>query len=163
MGQHLRSHTRNEYIMDIVDDYTSQLWSIPLKNKDDSFPELKAWDLAHESETSQKVGMYITDQGELKSNKMRDWLKSRGTDQCFTAPYTSAHIGPVERMHHTLMAKARTMRIYANCPPYPVLYSAPPIPVGLRSFRWNPVEWDRNPVDSTRFCWILLDSTGIRP
>ena len=117
-GQHLRSRTGNEYIMDIVDDFTSQLWSIPLKNKDDSFPELQAWERACESETNQKVGMYITDQGELKSDKMREWLKSHGTDQCFTAPYTSAHIGRVERMHRTLMAKARTMRIYASCPPY---------------------------------------------
>ena len=49
---------------------------------------------------------------------MREWLKSCGTDQHFTAPYTSAHIGQVERMHRTLMAKARTMRIYAGCPPY---------------------------------------------
>ena len=117
-GQHIRSRTGNEYVMDIVDDYTSQLWSIPLKNKDDSFPELKAWELAREVETGLKVGTYITDQGELKSGKMEAWLKSCGTDQRFTAPYTSAHIGRVERMHRTLMAKARTMRIYANCPPY---------------------------------------------
>ena len=92
-GQHLRSHTGNEYIMDIVDDFTSQLWSIPLKNKDDSFLELQAWEQARQSETNQKVGMYITDQGELKSDKMREWLKSHGTDQCFTSPYTSSHIG----------------------------------------------------------------------
>ena len=117
-GQHLRSHTGNEYVMDIVDDYTSQLWSIPLKNKDDSFPELKAWELARESQTGQKVGTYITDQGELKSEKMKEWLQSQGIEQRFTAPYTSAHIGRVERMHRTLMAKARTMRIYADCPPY---------------------------------------------
>jgi len=45
-GQHMRSCTGNKYIMDIIDDYMSQLWSIPLKNKDDSFPELKAWELA---------------------------------------------------------------------------------------------------------------------
>lgn len=45
-GQHLRSCMKNEYIMDIVDDYTSRLWSIPLKNKDDLFPELKVWELA---------------------------------------------------------------------------------------------------------------------
>ena len=117
-GQHLRSRTVNEYVMDIVDDYMSQLWSIPLKNKDDSFPELKARKLAHESQTGQKVGTYITDQGELKSEKMKEWLQSRGIEQCFTAPYASAHIGRVERMHRTLMAKARTMRIYADCPPY---------------------------------------------
>ena len=75
-GQHLRSHTGNEYVMDIVDDYTNQLWSIPSKNKDDSFPELKAWELACESQTGQKVGTYITDQGELKSDKMKEWLQS---------------------------------------------------------------------------------------
>ena len=117
-GQHSRSHTGNEYIMDIVDDFTSQLWLIPLKNKDDSSPELQAWERAHESETNQKVGMYITNQGELKNDKMREWLKSRGTDQCVTVPYTSAHIGRVEHMHQTLMAKAHTMQIYAGCPPY---------------------------------------------
>jgi hypothetical protein len=54
-GQHMRSRTGNEYVMDIVDDYTSQLWSIPLKNKDDSFPELKAWELARESETGKRL------------------------------------------------------------------------------------------------------------
>jgi len=117
-GQHLRSRMGNEYVMDIIDDFTSQLWSIPLKNKDDSFPELKAWQLAHESETSQKIGTYITDQGELKCNKMEEWLKSHGIEQRFTAPYTSAHIGRIEHMHWTLMAKAQTMHIYEDCPPY---------------------------------------------
>lgn len=48
---------------------------------------------------------------------MREWLASRGANQLFTAPYTSAHNGRVERMHRTLTAKARTMRIYAKRPP----------------------------------------------
>jgi hypothetical protein len=118
-GAHaVRSRTGNEYVMDIVDDYTSFPWSIPLKNKDDAFPELKAWELAREAETGLKVGTYITDNGELKSHQMNAWLKSRGTQQRFTAPHTSAHIGRVERMHRTLMAKARTMRIYAKLPTY---------------------------------------------
>ena len=107
-GQHMRSRTGN----------TSQLWSIPLKNKDNSFPELKAWELARESKMGKKVRTYITDQGELKSDKMRDWLKSRGTEQLFTAPCTSSHIGRVEHMHRTLMTKAQTMHIYVDCPPY---------------------------------------------
>ena len=33
-----------------------------------------------------------------------------------------------------------------------VLYSAPPIPVGIWSFQWNPAEWD----------WIPVDSTGLQ-
>jgi GAG-pre-integrase domain len=46
-GPHaVKSRTGNSYVMNIVDDYTSFPWSIPLRNKDDSFPELKAWELA---------------------------------------------------------------------------------------------------------------------
>ena len=116
-GPHIKSRTGNEYIMNIVDDYTSRVWPIPLKKKSEAFDYLIAWERARELETNLKVGTYITDNGELKSNAMRDWLESRGTTHLFTAPYTSAHIGRVERMHRTLMAKARTMRIYAKCPP----------------------------------------------
>lgn len=63
-GQHaVESCTGNLYIMDIVDDYTSFLWSIPLKCKDDAFSELKAWELALEKETGLQVGSYIMDNG----------------------------------------------------------------------------------------------------
>ena len=116
-GPHVKSRTGNEYVMDIVDDYTSRVWPIPLKRKSEAFNYLVAWERARELETGLKVGTYITDNGELKSDAMRGWLESRGTNQLFTAPYTSAHNGRVERMHRTLMAKARTMRIYAKCPP----------------------------------------------
>jgi transposase InsO family protein len=115
-GPHVKSRTGNEYIMNIVDDFTSCVWPIPLKRKSDAFNYLTTWERARELETGLKVGTYITDNGELKSGTMRDWLESRGSNQLFTAPYTSAYIGRVERMHRTLMAKARTMRIYAKCP-----------------------------------------------
>ena len=102
--------------MDIIDNYTDAVWAIPLKSKDEAFIRLKTWELTRENETGHKVGTYITDRGELKSDKMKDWLDSRGTQQRLTAPYTSAHNGRVERLHRTLMAKAWTMCIYARCP-----------------------------------------------
>ncbi|KAF8226196.1 hypothetical protein L208DRAFT_1221944, partial [Tricholoma matsutake] len=48
LGPHVvKSCTRNSYpYMDIIDDYTSFPWLIPLHNKDDLFPKLKAWELA---------------------------------------------------------------------------------------------------------------------
>ena len=49
---------------------------------------------------------------------MASWLASQGTDHQYTAPNTSAHIGWVERMHRTLMAKAQTMWLYANLPSF---------------------------------------------
>ena len=61
--------------------------------------------------------MYSVNNGmELKSEMVEAWLKEEGTQQRFSAPYTSAHIGQVEQMHHTLMGKARAMRVYAKCP-----------------------------------------------
>ena len=108
-GPHLKSRTSNEYVMNIVDDYTSCIWSILLEEKGDAFADLIAWEHTRELETGLKVGTYITDNGELKSNNIREWLASRGTNRLFTAPYTSAHNGCVEHMHRTLMAKAWTM------------------------------------------------------
>ena len=112
----VQSRTGNNYIMNIVDDFTNHPWSIPLKNKAEAYPYLKAWETARENETGLKVGTYNVDNGELKSEEVKLWLESRGTQLRFTAPYTSAHNGRVERMHRTLMGKARTMRLYADLP-----------------------------------------------
>ncbi|KNZ79155.1 hypothetical protein J132_00214, partial [Termitomyces sp. J132] len=37
------SWTGNNYIMNIVDDYTNKPWSIPPKSKDNAFNKLKTW------------------------------------------------------------------------------------------------------------------------
>ena len=79
----------NRYVMDLLDDYTSKGWLIPLKSKDQAFPELQAWELTQEKEMGFTVGMYRVDNRELKSKKMEAWLKSHGMQQNFTAPYTS--------------------------------------------------------------------------
>ncbi|KAJ3540638.1 hypothetical protein NMY22_g4216 [Coprinellus aureogranulatus] len=116
-GPHSVSRLGNRYVMNIVDDFSAFPWSIPLKSKDQAASELKKWQLARENELGTKVAIYRTDNGELKSHEMDAWFASKGTVQETTAPHTSAHIGRVERMHRTLMNKARTMRIYAKCPP----------------------------------------------
>jgi len=116
-GPHaVTSRTGNRYIMDLVDDYSSRGWSFPIPKKSDAFPRLQAWEKMVKEETGLEVRTYQMDRGELKSNKMREWLESKGTKQEFTAPYTSAHCGRVERRHRTLMGKANAMRIYAACP-----------------------------------------------
>ena len=113
----VESHTGNKYIMNIVDDYLSFVWSIPLKTKDQAYQELVAWQLACENKTGLKLWKYHTDNGELKNNELNKWLQSRGSDHEYSMPYTSAHIRCVGRMHCTLMGKARTMRLYARLPP----------------------------------------------
>ena len=68
-GPHIRLRTGNKYIMDIVDDYTSCVWPIPLKGKGDTFAELMAWECPWELETGLKVGTYITDKGNSKATR----------------------------------------------------------------------------------------------
>ncbi|KAJ3492393.1 hypothetical protein NLJ89_g11253 [Agrocybe chaxingu] len=111
------SRCGHKYAMNIVDDYSSYVWTVLLSNKAEAFPKLQIWEKAREVETGLKVGTYRTDNGELKSSEMDAWLQTRGVDQEFTVPYTSAHIGRVERMHHTLMGKARSMRHSTKLPP----------------------------------------------
>jgi hypothetical protein len=116
-GPHVTSRTGNKYTVDLVDDHTSRGWMFPIPKKSDAFDKVQAWEKMVKAETGLEVGTYRTDNGELKSNKMRAWLEGKGTKHEFTAPYTSAHCGRVERRHRTLMGKANAMRIYAKCPP----------------------------------------------
>jgi len=106
----------NKYIMDIIDDHSSYAWAIHLAAKSDAFNALQAWALAREVKTSSKIGIYRSDNGELKTDSMRDWLLSRGSQHQFTAPHTSAQNGRVERLHRTLMGKACTMRSTCGIP-----------------------------------------------
>ncbi|KAG2046955.1 hypothetical protein BDR06DRAFT_898269, partial [Suillus hirtellus] len=48
-------------------------------------------------------GIYCSDNSKLKSNSMQDWLLLRGSQQQFTAPYTSAQNRHVECLHRMLM------------------------------------------------------------
>ncbi|KIK78256.1 hypothetical protein PAXRUDRAFT_107455, partial [Paxillus rubicundulus Ve08.2h10] len=71
--------------LDIINDFSSYCWAIP---------------------TGSKVDVYHSDNGELKSEAMCDWLLTQGTQQQFTVPNTSAQNGRVEHLHRTLMGKA---------------------------------------------------------
>ena len=49
----------------------------------------------------------------------------------------------------------------SKVPPNAVLYSAPPIPVRIRSFRWNPAESSGVQWNPAEWDWIPVDSTGL--
>jgi hypothetical protein len=44
------------------------------------------------------------------------WCLTHGIDHQFTAPYTFIQNGRVERLHRTIMGKARSMRLACNAP-----------------------------------------------
>ena len=105
----------NHYILNIIDDFLSYCWSIPLSAKSEAFPALQAWELARKAETGLHVGILHSDNGELKHLNLKAWLLSCGTQHQFTTPHTSAQNSCVEHVHRTLMDKARAMRSFCAC------------------------------------------------
>ena len=97
------------YSMNIIDDYSSFVWSLPLRSKDEAAPILKHWLTALEVQTPHRLRSFVTDNGELASSQIQDWCSQKGILHLFTAPYTSAHNGRAERLHRTLLDKARAM------------------------------------------------------
>ena len=64
------SRTHRLYSMNIVDDYSSFVWSIPLHSKDEAAPALKSWLLALEVQTPYRLQSFVTDNGELASSQI---------------------------------------------------------------------------------------------
>ncbi|TFY50468.1 hypothetical protein EVJ58_g11038 [Rhodofomes roseus] len=111
-----RSANGNVYSLDIIDDHTSFSWTIPIPSKDAAEPRFEAWANAVETESGEKIRAVQIDNGELLSNDFKAFLARRGISLRLTAAYTSAHNGRVERLHRTLMDRARAMRLAANVP-----------------------------------------------
>ena len=104
------------YCMNIIDDFSGFVWSIPLRFKHEAASALKAWHLALDIQTPYRLKSFVTDNGELCSNSIHQWCKEKGVLHLFTAPYTSAQNGRAERLHRTLMDKARSMRSACGAP-----------------------------------------------
>ena len=51
------SASGNHYMMNIIDNFSSYCWSVPLSAKSEAFLALKAWELACEAETGLHVGI----------------------------------------------------------------------------------------------------------
>ena len=105
----VKSASGNLYVMNIVDDHSSHPWTFCLKMKSDALATLQTWARRAESESGERIGIIRIDNGELKSSAMDAWCDANGYTLQFTAPYTSAHNGRVERMHLTIMNRMRAM------------------------------------------------------
>jgi hypothetical protein len=111
------SHSGCLYAMNIIDDFSGYVWSLPLRSKGDAALVLQLWHKHVMTQSGLPLKSLITDNGELVSNSMRDWCASLGITHTVTAPYTSAQNGHAERVHRTILGKARAMRLACNAPP----------------------------------------------
>ncbi|KAJ3570020.1 hypothetical protein NP233_g4673 [Leucocoprinus birnbaumii] len=114
--QEVLSASGNSYIMNIVDDFTGFPWTFVIPHKSDAFTPFKKWALRVEQECGRPINIVQIDNGELKSREMTEFCQSKGTLIRYTAPNTSAHNGRVERMHLTIMNKARAMQVDTGLP-----------------------------------------------
>jgi len=105
------------YSMDVIDDFSSYVWSLPLRSKGDAASILQMWHRAVTNQSDNRLQILVTDNGELVSNAMSDWCAKYGIDHRRTAPYTSAQNGRAERLHRTLLEKARAMLVSCRAPP----------------------------------------------
>lgn len=112
------SRTGNVYAMNMIDDFSGYIWSIPLRSKANACTAFQTWHKAVTVQTGDVLRILITDNGELVSKSMKDFCDSHGINHHLTAPYTSAHNGRVERLHRTIAGKARTMRLACNTPKF---------------------------------------------
>jgi hypothetical protein len=111
------SRSGNQYTFDIVDAHTSRGFSYPVPNKSSCFAILRAWQLETEARTGERVGTFIIDNGELKSDEFIQWCPDRGTAIVFTPPHVSKLNGVAERFHRTIHGTARAMRVSCGAPP----------------------------------------------
>ena len=108
-GPHVKSANGNSYIMNLIDDNSSMVWSLPLPLKSSAVKALKDWVPTVERETGRTIGIFRVDNGELKSTEYVEFCLSRGIKMQWTSPHTSSHNGRVERVHRTLFNSARSM------------------------------------------------------
>jgi hypothetical protein len=106
------------YSMNVVDDHSGYVWSLPLKLKSEAASIFRCWHRAVENQSGHKLKILVTDNSEVVSKSMTDWCTEHGIEHQLTAPYTSAHNGRAERLHRTTLGRSRSMRLTCNAPAF---------------------------------------------
>ena len=110
------SRAGNLYSMNMIDDFSGYIWTVPLRSKADACPALQIWHKAVTVQTGQQLQTLVTDNGKLISKNMTDFCNSEDIAHQTTAPYTSAQNGRAKRLHRTILGTARTMQIACSAP-----------------------------------------------
>ena len=111
-----RSHSNHLYSMNLIDDFSSYAWSLPLRSKDEVAVILQTWHCAVENQSGQHLKILISNNGELISTTTQDWASLHGIDHQCTTLYISAYNGCAECLHQTLLGKAHAMQLSCNVP-----------------------------------------------
>lgn len=111
------SHSGYKYYVVFIDDYTHYLWTIPLRNKSDVLPNIRAFISYVHTQFRLPILAFQTDNGqEYDSTAMRLLLSTLGIQLRLSCPYTSQQNGKAERILRTVNDCLRTMLIHSAAP-----------------------------------------------
>jgi hypothetical protein len=114
----INSCAGNVYALNMINDFSGYVWSVPLRSKADTCAAFQTW---HKSVTIQSgdiLRILVTDNGKLVSKAMTAFCDLHGIDHQLTAPYMSAQNSHAKHLHRTLAGKARTMCLAFNTPAF---------------------------------------------
>ena len=106
------------YTLDLVDDKTRYVWSIPLPTKESATVQaaLEDWLAQAERQSQQRLVAIRTDGGKEFLGAVSTWLQGLGVTRELSAPYSPAQNGVVERWHRTMMEGVRTLLLHSGLP-----------------------------------------------
>lgn len=73
------------YCMNIIDDFSSFIWSLPLCSKADAGPTLHTWLTAIKVQTTHCLCLFVTDNGELATTQIHNFCSECRILHLFTA------------------------------------------------------------------------------
>ena len=115
----IESYRKHKYAMVLLNDFTSKAWSINLHTKDAALSSMKQFIAMAEMQYQVRIAGAMSDAGgEFKSNAFIEMLKDRGIKILQSIPHTHQQNTCAERLIHTLMEKAESIRVQA-CLPQP--------------------------------------------
>jgi hypothetical protein len=106
----------NNYLMQIICNYTRKNWSIPLKSKDQAIPELRRWKAKVELQTGKKVKACRSDNAPELKLVINQWETEDGVQADYTVIASSNQNGPAERSIQTAEHAMRAMLDDAQLP-----------------------------------------------
>ena len=68
------------YSMNVIDDFLSYVWSLPLRTKEEAASILQLWHCTVENQSGHCLKILVSDNGELISKLMQDWASLHGID-----------------------------------------------------------------------------------
>jgi len=66
--------------MNVIDDFSSYIWSLPLRTKEEATSILQLWHRTVEKQSGHQLKILVSDNGELISKSMQDWASMHGID-----------------------------------------------------------------------------------